>query len=214
MNPTNRNAAHRKLTISRILSLALFALALAACDQIPGRGGSGIAIIDLNAIAKATGQEEIIQQQAQAARDELNVQLQEAATSLEAQLNEEREKLGDSPTQEQTQQFQQLAAQAQQQYAQAQQQAQQQAQLFQNNLVMALREKIQPVVAEVARARGASVVYLSDMTLFWFEPQADLTDEVIAKLRADPSILEDTLADAPVSETTGSDPKPATEAGN
>ena len=187
------NATHRKSTTLRILALALFALALGGCDQLPGRGGSGIAIIDLNAIAKATGQEEIIQQQAQAARDELNVQLQEAATSLEAQLNEEREKLGDSPTQEQTQQFQQLAAQAQQQYAQAQQQAQQQAQIYQNNLVMALREKIQPVVAEVAKMRGASVVYLSDMTLFWFEPQADLTDEVIAKLRADPSILEDSL---------------------
>jgi Skp family chaperone for outer membrane proteins len=178
-------------------------LLLGACDQLPGMRGSGTAIIDLGVIAKATGEEDKIKEQAQVRRDELAAQLDAELAALEAQLNEERGKLGDSPSDEARQQFQQLTAQAQQQYGQAQQQAQQQAQRYENELVTQLREKIKPLAEEVARSRGASVVFLADVTLFWNDESADITDEVIGKLRADPSILADEPAAA-------AEPEPAT----
>ncbi len=56
---------------------------------------------------------------------------------------------------------------------------------------MQLREKIKPVAQEVATTRGMSVIFLADATLFWNEPRADITDEVLARLRADPAILAD-----------------------
>jgi len=178
-------------SILKFCAIAFAVVAISACDKLPRIGSSGTAVIDLAEIAQATGQETLIQEKAQAARDDLNQRLANTAEKFEAQLLEEREKLGESPNEEQQQQFQQLAGRAQQQYAQQQQQAQQQAQQFEANLVMQLREKIQPVVAEIARAQGVNVVYLADLTLFWNEPDADLTDEVIAKLTADPSILAD-----------------------
>ena len=61
------------------LMLALFT---AGCDQLPGAGGSSVLTVDLSAIAKATGQEQAIQEQAQAAREELNGQLMEQACLL------------------------------------------------------------------------------------------------------------------------------------
>ncbi|MGI9341828.1 MAG: OmpH family outer membrane protein [Gammaproteobacteria bacterium] len=180
-----------KALINRTIAAALLVLLLGACDQLPGMGGSGTAIIDLGVIANATGEEDRIKRQAQVRRDELSAQLDSELAALEAQLNAEREKLGDSPSDEARQQFQQLTAQAQQQYSQAQQQAQQQAQRYESELVTQLRERIKPLAAEVAKSRGVSVVFLADVTLFWNDESADITDEVIGKLRADPSILTD-----------------------
>ena len=172
----------------------LVAVFLTGCDQIPGMGG-GVAVIDLGAVAKASGQEAAIQQQAEAQRANLNAQLQEAAASLDSQLTAEREKIGDAPNEEQTQQLQQMAGKAQRQYAVAQQQAQAQAQQFETNLVMSFREKVKPIVEQVSLARGAKVVMLTDVTMLWFVPSVDVTDEVIAKLRADPSIFAEEPAE-------------------
>ena len=192
-----------------IISLmALATLAISACDRIPG-AGLGTAVIDLAAIAKATGEDERIQQESQVARERLNGQLAEAAANLEAQLTAEREKLGEAPSPEQQQQYGQLQQQAQQQYGQLQQQAQQEAQRIETDLVMNLREKIKPVAEGIAKSRGAGVVFLSDVTLFWSDPKADITDEVIAELSADPSLLADTPEAAP--EATPAAAAPAVE---
>ena len=193
----------------------LVAVFLTGCDQIPGMGG-GVAVIDLGAVAKASGQEAAIQQQAEAQRANLNVQLQEAAASLDAQLTAEREKIGDAPTEEQTQQLQQLAGEAQRQYSAAQQQAQAQAQQFETNLVMSFREKVKPIVEQVALARGAKVVMLTDVTMLWYLPSVDITDEVIAKLRADPSVFAEepaVLAPPVAPPEPATLPEPATPVG-
>ena len=121
-----------------IISLiALATLAISACDRIPG-AGLGTVVIDLAAVAKATGEDERIQQESQAAREGLNGQLAEAAANIEAQLTAERDKLGENPSPEQQQQYGQLQQQAQQQYGQLQQQAQQEAQRIETELVMNL----------------------------------------------------------------------------
>ena len=186
---------------------ALVALVMAGCEQMPGMasGAASVAIIDLGAVAKATGQEEEIQQQAEAARNTLNAQLQEAAASLEAQLTAEQDKIGATPTAEQQQQMQQLAGEAQRQYAAAQQQAQNQSQQFETNLVMAFREKVKPVAEQIGLARGAKVIMLADITMFWFDPSADITDEVIAKLRSDPGILASAEPESALPEPAASD---------
>lgn len=168
--------------------LMLVAVFVTGCEQMPGMGG-GVAVIDLGAVATASGQEAEIRRQAEIRRANLNSQLQEAAASLELQLAAEREKIGDTPTEEQTQRLQQLAGEAQRQYAAAQQQAQAQAQQFETDLVMAFREKVKPFAEQVALARDAKVVMLADVTMFWFQPSVDITDEVIVKLRANPSIF-------------------------
>ncbi len=151
------------------------------CDQIPGLGPDTL-IVDLGAVAKATGQEEAMQTKAQSAREDLNARLVESAQNLEKQIREERDKAGDSPTQEQEVQLQQMALQAQQQYSRIQADAQQQAQQFENNLVLEFREQVKPFAEKMARSHGASVILLADQSVFWLEPTIDMTDELIAEL--------------------------------
>jgi len=159
-------------------------LLIAGCDRLPG-GGSDTLVVDLAAVAKATGQEESMQARSQVAREEINAQLGEAGRNLEQQIQEERTRIGDSPTQEQELQFQQMAYQAQQQYGQLQAEAQQQTQQFEVNLVLEFREAVKPFAEKIARSHGGSIILLADQTVFWLDPDIDLTGEIITALRAE-----------------------------
>jgi Skp family chaperone for outer membrane proteins len=168
---------------------------IAGCDQI-GAGGSGVAILDLSAVAKATGQDEAIRQQAEAARAELGAQLQQLATNLEQQLAEEREKVGVPPSEAGVQRLQEMTAQARQQINDAQTLAQNQAAQFESTLVTEFRAKVDPLAESIARQRGATAVLAADSYLFWFDPEIDITDEVIAAWRALPADVAATDAEA------------------
>lgn len=160
----------------------LGAMATAGCN--PLADGAQIAVIDLAATAKATGQDAVMEQQMEAARVELGGQLTQIAGDLEKKLQDEQSRLGGATAASREKDFQQLAAQARQQLAQTQALAQQKAQEFQQGLVTKYRQAVQPIAAEIARSKGASVVLVVDPTMLWFEPGVDITDEVIAKLRA------------------------------
>ncbi|TDJ43871.1 MAG: OmpH family outer membrane protein [Gammaproteobacteria bacterium] len=178
------------------LSLLAGALLLAGCNQMPASGGgsAGVAILDLAAVAKATGQDEIIRQEAEAARAELGAQLQTLAANLERQISAEREKIGITPSDADSQRLQEMTLQARQQINNAQMQAQNRASQIESELVADFRVEISPLAEKIALEMGASAVLASDSYLFWFDPAADITDEVIAAWRALP-------AEDPVEET-------------
>lgn len=173
------------------------ALFLAGCDQLPG-AGPDVLVVDLSSVAKATGQEDAMQQQAQTSREKLNERLSETVKNLEQQLADERTRIGDKPTAEQQQQLQQMTMGAQQQYEQFQADAQQQAQQYEINLVLEFREAVMPFAEKIARARGAHVVMLSDQSVFWLDPAVNITEEIIAALSADGVFAEPVAA--PVAE--------------
>jgi Skp family chaperone for outer membrane proteins len=170
------------MTLRTASTVALAALAIAACDRLPG--GPSTVVVDLAAVAKATGQDVAMQKQMEDGRNELTAQLQEVAANLEKELNEQRDNLGESPTDAEQQSLQQKITEAQQQYSQSQAAAQQQVQQFEAGLVLQYRESLQPIVREIAKAHGASVVRLTDTSLIWFDPEVDITAEVIAAVRA------------------------------
>ena len=190
----------KSMTNLWIICLAV-TLLIAGCDQLPGARSSTL-VVDLAAVAKATGQEDSMQVRAQAAREEINIQLGEAGRNLEQQIQEERDKIGDSPTQEQEQQLQQMALQAQQQYGQLQAEAQQQAQQFEVNLVLEFREAVKPFAEKIARSRGGGIILLADQTVFWLDPEIDLTGEIIAALRAESVFADTDTSQAPEASAT------------
>jgi len=51
-------------------------------------------------------------------------------------------------------------------------------------LLMEWRQKLQPIAQAIANDKGASIVLVSSPSLIWFDATVDITDEVIAKLRA------------------------------
>ncbi|MDP6435961.1 MAG: OmpH family outer membrane protein [Gammaproteobacteria bacterium] len=175
------------MKIFKIPVLLVSALLLAACDPAALQGGPDVAVIDLAAVAKATGQEEEIRIQAEEARNELTKQLQQLAVSLEEQLKAERDKIGINPTEADAQRLQTLSIQAQQQINSAQAQAQAQASLLEQQLVNDYRDKVEPLAKDVASKLGASIVVTADANVVWFDPAVDITDEVIAAWRAAPA---------------------------
>lgn len=167
-----------------LIALIAAVLFLSACDQLAGP--PSLAVMDLEAIANATGRNEQIQQKMEAARAELNTQLTSLAAGLEQQLTDERAKIGDSPSPEQQKEYQQLAQQAQQQYGQGQARAQQGVQEFRTELVAEFRDSVKAVAATIAAERGALVALAVGPAMLWFDNSIDITDEVIAALQAAP----------------------------
>lgn len=164
-------------TLSLCVAALLGAITLAGCEQA---GGAPAVIVDLAAIAEATGEDVLIQQKSQAVREELSQQLQRVAADLDAQINAERERIGASPTAEEQQQLEMLAMQARQQLSDAQLQAQNQASQIEQTLVDEFRADVMPLAQELAVAKGAQIVVAKDVYLLWYEDSLDITDAVIA----------------------------------
>lgn len=165
-------------TLSLFMAVLIGAVTLAACDQTGG--GTPAVVVDLAAIAEATGEDVLIQQKSQAVREELSQQLQRVAADLDSQINAERERIGASPTAEEQQQLDMLAVQARQQLSEAQQQAQTQATQIEQTLVDEFRADVMPLAQEIAAAKGAKIVVAKDVYLVWYDETLDITDAVIA----------------------------------
>ena len=168
-----------------VWGLAAYALLLAGCDQRPA--GSEIAVVDLAAVAEATGQDALIREKADAARADLGTQLQKLAGSMDQQLAAEREKMGAKPKAEDAQRLQEMTMQARQQINNAQMQAQNEASRVEAQLVEEFRAKVDPLAEKIAREKGAKALLASDSYLFWHDPAIDITDQVVEAWRALPA---------------------------
>ena len=168
-----------------VWGLAASALLLTGCDQKPAP--SAIAVLDLAAVAEATGQDKLIREKADAARANLGTQLQELAGSMDEQLAAEREKMGATPKAEDAQRLQEMTMQARQQINNAQQQAQNEAGRIEAQLVEEFRTKVDPLAEKIAREKGAKALLASDSYLFWHDPAIDITEQVIDAWRALPA---------------------------
>jgi Skp family chaperone for outer membrane proteins len=170
--------------ISTLVALSA-GLIISGCDQMGGN--APVAIIDLGAIAEATGQDEIIQMKAEAMREELGQQLQQVAAELDSNISAEREKMGTPPTAEEEQQLQFMTMQARQQLGEVQAQAQAQAGQAEEAIVMEFRDQVIPLAQEIAAGMGSKIVMADDSYLVWYDESLDITDEVIAAWRARPA---------------------------
>lgn len=194
--------------------LAASALLLAGCDQ--QSGGSAIAVLDLAAVAEATGQDKVIREKAEAARADLGTKLQQLAASMDQQLAAEREKIGVKPKAEDAQRLQDMTMQARQQINSAQMQAQNEASQIEGRLVEEFREKVDPLAEKIAREKGAKALLAADSYLFWHDPAIDITDQVVEAWRALPADKSAAAAEPAVATggTAGpaAAPAPAAEA--
>lgn len=167
--------------IIRAFTLVLAtALALAGCDNF---GRANVAVVDLDMVAKAFSHDDTIQAQVTAANQQLSQQLSSVALDLQNQLQVQLDELGESPSDEEQSQFQQLRSVAQQRLQQTQLLAQQRSQEFRTLVINQFRQDIRGVAAEVAKANGASVILTTTPNLLWIDAAVDITDEVIAALR-------------------------------
>jgi len=143
-------------------------------------------ILDLDAIANATGHAATIKQQIEKANKDLNSQLKTISSKLNEQFADEKKKISKKPTVTDKRNMDQLALQANQKMQQAKALASQKSQQYQAALIQQLRQNVQPIAEKIARAQGANIVLTSNNSMIWFNPVIDITDEIIAEMRAQP----------------------------
>ena len=143
-------------------------------------------MVDLNVVSKATGQDDIINNNMKAVNADLTLQLGEIVTSFNKQLADEKKKFGEKITVEEQQKLQEMLIKANQSLAQKQTEANTKAQQHKQGLINAWREKIQPIIKLIADSKKAKVVLVQSPSIMWFDSTIDITDEVIAALRKNP----------------------------
>ena len=196
-------AVRKILAVAGIASLAL----LAGCEP-QGSSRAAVAIIDLDAVARALGRDDVIAQQINIANQQLAGQLGQVATDLQQQVQARRDEydvIGDEAQQE----LEQLTAVANQRLQQTQQLAQQRSAQFQQAVINAFRNEVSPYASQIATERGAVAVITVATPMLWFDSNADITDEVIAAMRAaglEQATQPAAAAPAPAPTATAEDP--------
>lgn len=184
-----------------------------AADTATKPNSGGVAIIDLDEVARQLGRDAVIKASLQQAESTLNQQLAVIQASYQNQVIEKRRGLGEQPTPDDETEVQTLEKQLGLQLQQVRQKAQQNLNQHRSQIINGFRDEVKPIATQVATERGLSlVVPKNEFFVFSFDPALDITTDVVAALRALPaapapiatptSIAPTTTSSAPASPTT------------
>jgi len=189
-----------------ILSALVFFLAVTSSQTLAAPAG-GVAVLDLDKVATAMGWMEEIKTSIQDTSTELKGQLEEVHRGMlqsiddvkkqiatEAKLTEEQVKVltnakeqreldGLPLSKEQRQKLVETVNKANASWQTALTNYQQALQGRRATLVQSYRDRIRPAARRVAAAHGMSVVMATSDSLIYFDPQSDITDEVVDELQ-------------------------------
>lgn len=169
--------------------LALVTITVVGCRPAPlpvpppAPPQGGVAILDVEAVAKRLGRDVAIVAELKEASAPLSDQLAATQKDYQAQIEKLKSSLGSKPTEADLKKLAELERTLNQQFQQKQQQAQQELNAKRVNLVNRFREEIKPVALKIASAKGRSTVLIkSDAVILSSEPEVEITDEVVAEL--------------------------------
>lgn len=176
---------NRNVLTTVVAVVAAFGVGLTWSYLTSGTKG-GVAIVDLDEVARRLGREAEMTQSIQSAAGALNQRLTAVQKDAEGKLKAIQADLGSDPSPEEAQQFVQQARSAQIQFNQLRQRAQQQLGNHRRQLVNQFRQDTQPIAAKVAKQKGfTTVVTRNDAFVFSFDNTVDITDDVIALMSAE-----------------------------
>lgn len=157
-----------------------------AQESKPQAAAQRVGVVDLDAVAKAVGRDVTIRKQLEDATKQVDEKLLAAANKMQEQVDAEKKKLGDKPSEEDQRRLQLMVAQGRQNVQNNKAAARVRLQQYRNELIIQFRTEVRPVVQTAAKQAGATVVLLANESVLWFDPVVDITDEVIAAYRANP----------------------------
>lgn len=202
-----------KNPLSHRISSALAALSLFALASATNAQQGGVAVLDIDKVAKTMGIEDNVKNSLKEIEENLNNQLRTIQNELQARFDNLRSQVGPEPTQEQAQELAKINGQLTQQLTQSRTQAQSQLNAKQFELVSEFREKVKPVALEIAESKGLSIVVTPDQSLFAFSDNVDITEAVTAEMKkvmpAQAAAAEASASDAASDAATEAAPAPA-----
>ncbi|MFN0197276.1 MAG: OmpH family outer membrane protein, partial [Planctomycetaceae bacterium] len=167
-----------------LIGLSLLMLLCVGCGQ---EQPTGVAIVDLDEVAKRLGRDQTIVDSVKDTQEELNKQLNNILAQLRVEYQKQKEKFGDTPTEEEQAQLKGLESRM---TALINQKGRQASSIFRNEqlkLLVRFREEIKPIAKEIAAEKGFAIVIPKDQNmLLASDPAIDITEQVIAKMKANP----------------------------
>lgn len=202
-----RQACNPLLGRLTLVAMTAAALTLAGCERSSSGAGTGSGlkptVVDLDAVAKAVGEDERIKQALRSYTEQLNEQLTAAGENMKEEIRLAQQEYEQDPTEENERAVQLRQARAQRNVQANKLRAQQAINRRRQQLVADFRRRLEPAVERVAEEEGAAVVAVANDNVIWFDEAADITDEVIAALRADPGLLEAPDSDSGAEDEAG-----------
>ena len=193
-----------------VLTLTLFAviaLGAGAAGSWLTRAQSGVAVVDLDRVAKELGRDVQMTNDLKANQTSVTNQLAAVEKNAVEKLNEMKADLGVDAADEKKVEFAKIAQGTQVQFNNLQKKAVAAIGQRRDTLVAAFREEARPATKKVAKAHGASAVMTrNESFLFSFDNTIDITDEVIAEMKAHPAPPATPAAAAPTPVATASTP--------
>ncbi|MEI8312034.1 MAG: OmpH family outer membrane protein [Verrucomicrobiota bacterium] len=164
--------------------LLLLSFTLLGCDRSSFSGPKGgVALVDLDDVAKRLGRDVAIVQELKDAGGPLSDQLTAAQKEYQTQFDKTKDTIGARPSDADAQKLADLARNLNAQLQQKQQQAQQELNTKRASLVTRFREELKPVALKIASRKGLGTVLVkSEMVVLGNEPGLDITDEVVAEM--------------------------------
>ena len=168
----------KRMAMVAVAGLAM--LGLGGCQL--GSSAGGVAVVDLDEVAKAAGRDQVIAEKVQAFAKEQEAKLQALKNELEQKVNSASAKLGEDASDQDKQSLNTLVIDARTQLTHELGQARQSAQQLRSQLVRDFAIEIQPLAAKVAASRGLQVVMVKQPGLLVVAPEADITAAVVKAL--------------------------------
>jgi Skp family chaperone for outer membrane proteins len=164
-----------------LFGFSLLAPLSTGCNQQPA--GGAVAVVDLDQVAELTGVTAEIKTKLAAKEQTLNGELLTAQAKLRQELANRKTAAGELPSREEAQKLQQFEASANRALASARNTAKTLLDQERLKLVAQFREQIKPVMAEIAKEKGYSVIIpKNDGLLLAISPGVEITEAVSAKI--------------------------------
>ena len=185
------------MTMTMLAVFCTAGLFLTGCNN---KGGNAVAVVDLDAVAKAMGKDQVIAKQLQNFNTQINRQLAKVGKDLQKQLKAETKKIGSKPTEQDKKNLVSLQNKAEQKFAAYRQAGANRIRQKQIKLADDFRNEVKPYAERFARQRGASVVMVSTSMILWVDNRVDITADIIGAMRS--------ASAAPIAPAPAPAPKP------
>ena len=170
-------------TLYCVVASLLAAVCLTGCGWMEGSSG-GVAVVDLDAVAKQIGATDEISQALKSRESNLNGQLQSLKANYVQQLEAKKIEFGQEPNEEQNTQLVAMGRQINLNLVKAQRTAQGNLNVHRAQLVAKFREQVIPIAEEIAQARGLTIVVpKNDSLILSVDDSVNITDEVAQQLK-------------------------------
>lgn len=171
----------------------------------------GLAVIDLDVVAKSIGRTQEINESWQVRKNALDQALQKLQTNFNEQLTAKKTEFGEEPTEEQQKQLAAMRQDAANKLVQAGRTAQADLEKYRLKMVADFRAEMRPYAQQVASSKGLGIVIpKNEGFLLSVDPGVDITADVIsayaAKAPAAKPATAATPASAPAKSLTPSQP--------